>query len=78
MSSPSHSTQHNVHVKTEGYYEPTIFDNSQKLNGRRKLIDRSYDLYEGGPSELNTHTHSVQRKGEGRLVKLRVKVFECT
>ena len=35
----------------QGYYQPTIFDNSQKLKGRRKLIDRSYDLYEGGPND---------------------------
>ncbi|KAK6601448.1 hypothetical protein H4I96_06789 [Botrytis cinerea] len=29
-----------------GFYEPSIFDNSDKLNGRRKLLDRSYNAYD--------------------------------
>jgi actin-related protein 8 len=29
-----------------GFYDPTIFDNSRKLIGRRKLIDRSYNTYD--------------------------------
>ncbi|TLS31399.1 hypothetical protein PpBr36_03608 [Pyricularia pennisetigena] len=29
-----------------GLYEPAIFDNSTKLRGRRKLIDRSYNAYD--------------------------------
>jgi actin-related protein 8 len=29
-----------------GFYDPAIFDNSQKLRGRRKLIDRSYNAYD--------------------------------
>jgi actin-related protein 8 len=29
-----------------GFYDPAIFDNSAKLNGRRKLIDRSYNAYD--------------------------------
>lgn len=29
-----------------GFYDPTIFDNSAKLRGRRKLIDRSYNHYD--------------------------------
>ena len=29
-----------------GVFEPSIFDNSTKLRGRRKLIDRSYNAYE--------------------------------
>jgi len=29
-----------------GFYDPAIFDNSTKLRGRRKLIDRSYNAYE--------------------------------
>ncbi|KAL2181714.1 ARP8-like protein [Thermothelomyces heterothallicus CBS 202.75] len=29
-----------------GFYDPSIFDNSAKLNGRRKLIDRSYNAYD--------------------------------
>lgn len=44
-------TYDEVLLAPQGYYQPTIFDNSQKLKGRRKLIDRSYDLYEGGPND---------------------------
>lgn len=29
-----------------GFYDPSIFDNSNKLRGRRKLIDRSYNAYD--------------------------------
>lgn len=29
-----------------GCYDPAIFDNSTKLNGRRKLLDRSYNAYD--------------------------------
>lgn len=29
-----------------GFCDPSIFDNSDKLNGRRKLIDRSYNVYD--------------------------------
>lgn len=29
-----------------GCYDPSIFDNSTKLRGRRKLIDRSYNAYD--------------------------------
>lgn len=34
-----------------GYFLPTIFENSSKLEGRRALIDRSYDLYDGLPND---------------------------
>ncbi|CAF9940840.1 actin-like protein arp8 [Imshaugia aleurites] len=44
-------TYDEVLLAPQGYYQPTIFDNSQKLKGRRNLIDRSYDLYEGGPND---------------------------
>ncbi|RWQ95522.1 actin-like protein ARP8 [Paecilomyces variotii] len=30
-----------------GYFQPTIFDNSRKLEGRRKLISPSRDIYDG-------------------------------
>ncbi|KAH6681550.1 hypothetical protein B0J14DRAFT_623453 [Halenospora varia] len=30
-----------------GFYDPSIFDNSEKLKGRRKLLDRHYNVYEG-------------------------------
>ncbi|KAI0128912.1 hypothetical protein BJ170DRAFT_654013 [Xylariales sp. AK1849] len=29
-----------------GFYDPALFDNSAKLRGRRKLIDRSYNAYD--------------------------------
>ncbi|SPN98352.1 related to actin-like protein [Cephalotrichum gorgonifer] len=29
-----------------GFYDPDLFDNSAKLRGRRKLIDRSYNAYD--------------------------------
>jgi actin-related protein 8 len=29
-----------------GFYDPSIFDNSTKLRGRRKLIERSYNAYD--------------------------------
>ncbi|KAL2012690.1 hypothetical protein VTN00DRAFT_215 [Thermoascus crustaceus] len=34
-----------------GYFQPTIFDNSHKLDGRRKLMPRSYDIYDGQPND---------------------------
>lgn len=30
-----------------GFFRPTIFDNSEKLNGRHKLVPPSVDLYDG-------------------------------
>lgn len=34
-----------------GWFQPEIFDNSQKLIGRRRLIGRTYDLYDGQPND---------------------------
>ncbi|KAF2086735.1 actin-like ATPase domain-containing protein [Saccharata proteae CBS 121410] len=34
-----------------GFFRPTIFDHSEKLKSRRKLIERSYDLYDGSPND---------------------------
>jgi actin-related protein 8 len=34
-----------------GVYFPTIFDNADKLERRHKVIDRSYDLYDGAPND---------------------------
>ncbi|KAF2432854.1 actin-like ATPase domain-containing protein [Tothia fuscella] len=34
-----------------GYFIPTLFDHSNKLFGRHKVIDRSYDLYDGSPND---------------------------
>ena len=35
-----------VILSAMGFYDPSIFDNSNKLGGRRKLIDRSYNAYD--------------------------------
>lgn len=40
-----------VHLAPMGYFQPTIFENSQKLQGRRKLIGRSVDIYDGQPND---------------------------
>ena len=39
-------TYDEVILSPMGFYDPVIFDNSTKLRGRRKLIDRSYNAYE--------------------------------
>ncbi|KAJ6013852.1 hypothetical protein N7540_008443 [Penicillium herquei] len=40
-----------VHLAPMGFFEPTIFDNLPKLDGRRKLIERSVDIYDGQPND---------------------------
>ncbi|PWY84673.1 actin-like ATPase domain-containing protein [Aspergillus sclerotioniger CBS 115572] len=40
-----------VHLAPMGYFQPSIFDHSQKLKGRRKLIARSVDIYDGQPND---------------------------
>nr|POF13144.1 putative actin-related protein 8 [Quercus suber] len=35
----------------QGFFRPTIFDHSDKLTGRRKLIPRSVDLYNRHPND---------------------------
>jgi len=39
-------TYDEVILSPMGFFDPTMFDNSQKLRGRRKLIDRSYNAYD--------------------------------
>lgn len=34
-----------------GLFKPTIFDDADKLEGRRKLVDKSYDIYDGKPND---------------------------
>ncbi|KAL2443869.1 putative actin-related protein 8 [Exophiala dermatitidis] len=34
-----------------GLFKPEIFDHSGKLDGRRKLVDKSYDIYDGKPND---------------------------
>lgn len=38
-------------TNNQGFFRPTIFDHSDKLVGRRKLIPRSVDLYSGHPND---------------------------
>lgn len=44
-------TYDEVLLAPQGYFQPSIFDNSEKLKGRRSLVDRSYDLYDGSPND---------------------------
>ena len=44
-------TYDEVILAPQGYFQPGLFDNSQKLVGRRKLIEPSTDIYEGGPND---------------------------
>lgn len=41
-----------------GYFQPEIFDVSRKLEGRRKLIQRSQDLYDGTPNDPTSAAQS--------------------
>ncbi|KAI4163887.1 MAG: hypothetical protein LQ342_002384 [Letrouitia transgressa] len=52
-------TYDEVLLAPQGHFEPTIFDNSQKLEGRRKLIDRSCDLYDGSPNDPTSSAQSA-------------------
>jgi actin-related protein 8 len=42
----SFKTYDEVILAPMGFYDPSIFDNATKLDGRRKLIDRSYNAYD--------------------------------
>lgn len=44
-------TYDEVLLAPQGYVQPGLFDNSHKLDGRRKLIEASTDIYEGGPND---------------------------
>ncbi|KKK26473.1 hypothetical protein ARAM_000254 [Aspergillus rambellii] len=46
-----------VHLAPMGYFQPTIFENSTKLEGRRQLISRSVDIYDG---QSNDPTSAAQ------------------
>ncbi|KAK2786827.1 actin-like protein arp8 [Emmonsiellopsis sp. PD_33] len=41
-----------------GLFQPTIFDTANKLKGRRKLITRSLDLYDGQPNDPTSAAQS--------------------
>lgn len=40
-----------VLLAPQGFFRPSIFDHSEKLVGRRKLIGPSQDLYDGSPND---------------------------
>ncbi|MCJ1350856.1 MAG: actin-like protein arp8 [Icmadophila ericetorum] len=44
-------TYDEVLLAPRGYFQPSIFDHSEKLKGRRKLIEGSKDLYDGSPND---------------------------
>ncbi|KAL8715027.1 MAG: hypothetical protein Q9220_000984 [cf. Caloplaca sp. 1 TL-2023] len=44
-------TYDEILLAPQGYFKPSVFDNSLKLRGRRKLIDRSRDLYDDAPND---------------------------
>ena len=44
-------TYDEVILAPQGYFQPGLFDTSEKLIGRRKLIEPSMDIYEGGPND---------------------------
>lgn len=44
-------TYDEVYLAAQGFFQPTIFDHSSKLRGRRKLIPRSQDLYDSSPND---------------------------
>ena len=44
-------TYDEVLLAPRGYFQPSMFDHSEKLKGRRKLIGPSEDLYDGSPND---------------------------
>lgn len=44
-------TYDEVLLAAQGFFQPAIFANSSKLRGRRKLIQRSQDLYDSSPND---------------------------
>lgn len=38
-------------LAVQGFFNPSIFDNASKLNGRRKIVPPSTDLYDGSPND---------------------------
>jgi actin-related protein 8 len=45
-----------------GFFKPSIFDNSEKLAGRRKLIPASTDLYDGKPNDPDSEAQKEVRR----------------
>ncbi|KAL3474909.1 hypothetical protein BJX99DRAFT_247952 [Aspergillus californicus] len=46
-----------VHLAPMGVFQPWLFDNSRKLDGRRKLISRSVDTYDSQPNDPTSAAH---------------------
>ena len=44
-------TYDEVLLAPQGFFQPSLFDHSEKLKGRRKLIGPSQDLYDGSPND---------------------------
>lgn len=47
-----------VHLAPMGVFEPAIFENSDKIRGRRTLIDRSVDIYDGSSNDPTSAAQS--------------------
>ncbi|KAL2834432.1 hypothetical protein BDW59DRAFT_168690 [Aspergillus cavernicola] len=47
-----------VHLAPMGFFQPWMFDNPGKLTGRRKLINRSVDIYDSQPNEPTSAAQS--------------------
>ncbi|KAH7139221.1 hypothetical protein B0J11DRAFT_38310 [Dendryphion nanum] len=50
-----------------GFFKPSIFDHSRKLERRRKVIPRSVDLYDGAPNDpISTAQETIITNAAGR------------
>ncbi|GAM36985.1 actin-like protein [Talaromyces pinophilus] len=47
-----------VHLAPMGYFQPSIFSDGDKLQGRRKLLTRSHDIYDGQPNDPTSAAQS--------------------
>ncbi|KAE8144783.1 hypothetical protein BDV25DRAFT_134362 [Aspergillus avenaceus] len=47
-----------VHLAPLGYFQPAIFDHLPKLRGRRQLISRSVDIYDGQANDPSSAAQS--------------------
>ncbi|RAH46846.1 putative chromatin remodeling complex subunit (Arp8) [Aspergillus brunneoviolaceus CBS 621.78] len=47
-----------IHLAPMGYFQPSIFNHEEKLKGRRKLIARSVDIYDGQPNDPTSAAQS--------------------
>jgi actin-related protein 8 len=47
---------------SKGYYQPKSFDFESKLDGRRSIVDRSYDLYDNSPNDPTSAAQSAAQQ----------------